>query len=178
MMVRRVATATGPDGQSFIAHDDIVEPLTTTALPGYAWHRLWGFDDPSADPAFASIHDGLAHFPPPGGIRFNLFTVPPASTVRPPLTEELERELERKLPGRSGHMESDQAGMHRTASVDLIYVMSGGVSLELDDGTVNLAAGDTLVQNGTRHAWRNPFDEPCVLVIVLIGAQSGDGRHR
>ena len=27
-----------------------------------------------------------------------------------------------------------------------------------------------LVQNGTRHAWRNPFDEPCVLVVVLVGA--------
>jgi hypothetical protein len=63
-MVRRVATATGPDGRSFIAHDDIVEPLTTTALPGYAWHRLWGFDDPPAGPALASIHDGLGHFPP------------------------------------------------------------------------------------------------------------------
>jgi len=69
-------------------------------------------------------------------------------------------------------MESDQAGMHRTASTDLIYVVSGRVSLELDDGIVNLSTGDTLVQNGTRHAWRNRFDEPCVLAIVLIGSLS------
>ena len=174
MRVRRVITGTGPDGRSFIAGDDMVEPVTTAALPGYAWHRLWGLDDPPADPLPTRTPNGLAHFPPPGGVRFNLFTVPPASTVRPALTDDLERELERKLPGRSRHMESDQAGMHRTASVDLICVLSGRVSLELDDGTVNLAAGDTLVQNGTRHAWRNPSDEPCVLAIVLIGARSVD----
>jgi hypothetical protein len=28
------------------------------------------------------------------------------------------------------------------------------------------------VQNGTRHAWRNPYDEPCVMVVVLIGANN------
>ena len=49
--------------------------------------------------------------------------------------------------------------------------MSGRVVLELDDGaTVELGPGDTVVQNGTRHAWRNPFDEPATLVVVLIGA--------
>jgi catechol 2,3-dioxygenase-like lactoylglutathione lyase family enzyme/mannose-6-phosphate isomerase-like protein (cupin superfamily) len=162
MLVRRVATGTGPDGRSFVANDEMVEPVTTEALPGYAWHRLWGFDGPA--------RDGLDHFPPVGGVRFNVFTVPPESTVRPPLTEDLRLELERKLPGRSRHMESDQAGMHRTASVDLIYVVSGRVSLDLDDGSVDLSAGDTLVQNGTRHAWRNTSTEPCVLAIVLIGA--------
>ena len=32
-----------------------------------------------------------------------------------------------------------------------------------------MGPGDTVIQNGTRHAWRNPFDEPCVMVVVLIG---------
>jgi hypothetical protein len=26
------------------------------------------------------------------------------------------------------------------------------------------------VQNGTRHAWRNPFDEPCTIAVTLVGA--------
>jgi len=172
MLVRRVATATAPDGRSFIARDEIIEPVTSAALPGHEWHRLWGFDSPAANPTAAAAPDGSDHFPPAGGIRFNLFTVPPDSTVRPQLTDDLRHELDRKLPGRSHHMESDQAGMHRTASTDLIYVVSGRVSLELDDGIVNLSTGDTLVQNGTRHAWRNRFDEPCVLAIVLIGSLS------
>lgn len=49
--------------------------------------------------------------------------------------------------------------------------MSGRVVLELDDGaTRELSAGDTVIQNGTRHAWRNPFDEPYVVAVVLVGA--------
>ena len=31
--------------------------------------------------------------------------------------------------------------------------------------------GDTVVQNGTRHAWRSPFSEPCRIVVVLIVAE-------
>jgi quercetin dioxygenase-like cupin family protein len=51
------------------------------------------------------------------------------------------------------------------------YVLSGEVWLELDDGKeVHLRAGDVVVQNGTRHAWRNKNTEPCRLVICLIGA--------
>ena len=43
--------------------------------------------------------------------------------------------------------------------------------LELDDGAqVTLEPGDTVVQNGTRHAWRNPFDEPATFVVTLVGA--------
>ena len=157
MPIRRVVTATGHNGRSFVKYDGDVEAITVAALPGYAWHRLW------------SSPDGGDHFPPAGGVRFNVFTVPPESTVRPPLTAELADELEAKLPGRSRYMESDQAGLHRTATVDLVVVLAGRVRLELDDGTVELAPGDTLVQDGTRHAWRNPHAEPCVLAIVLIG---------
>jgi quercetin dioxygenase-like cupin family protein len=54
-----------------------------------------------------------------------------------------------------------------------VGVMPGRVVLELDDGAcVELGPGDTVVQNGTRHRWRNPFDEPATLVVVLIGATS------
>ena len=50
-------------------------------------------------------------------------------------------------------------------------VISGEVWLELDDGVeVHLRQGDTIVQNGTRHAWRNKSSEPCRLVTILVGA--------
>jgi quercetin dioxygenase-like cupin family protein len=69
------------------------------------------------------------------------------------------------------HMEPDNPGMHTTVTIDFEYVISGRVVLELDDGaTVELGPGDTVVQNGTRHAWRNPFDEPVTLLVVLVGA--------
>jgi len=80
-------------------------------------------------------------------------------------------ELDASLPGMAAHMEPENPGMHTTQTIDFEYVVSGRVVLELDDGaTVELGPGDTVVQNGTRHAWRNPFTEPCQMVVVLLGA--------
>jgi quercetin dioxygenase-like cupin family protein len=60
--------------------------------------------------------------------------------------------------------------MHTTDSIDFEYIVSGEVWLELDDGaTVHLRAGDTVVQNGTRHAWRNRGTEPCRVVVFMLG---------
>jgi quercetin dioxygenase-like cupin family protein len=68
-------------------------------------------------------------------------------------------------------MEPDGLGMHRTDSIDYVLVVSGEVTMALDDGEETvLRAGDTVVQNGTRHAWRNHGTEPCLIVGVAIGA--------
>ena len=80
-------------------------------------------------------------------------------------------EMHTKLPGLAEYLEPDAPGMHTTATIDFEYVVSGRCVLELDDGaTREVGPGDVVVQNGTRHAWRNPFDEPCVMVVFLIGA--------
>jgi len=80
-------------------------------------------------------------------------------------------EIEDKLPGLAGHLEADNPGMHRSDTIDFEYVLTGEVWLELDDGReVHLRAGDTVVQNGTRHAWRNKSPEPCRVVFFLVGA--------
>jgi hypothetical protein len=43
---------------------------------------------------------------------------------------------------------------------------------ELDDGQkVHLRQGDCIVQNGTRHRWRNPLPEPCL--FVSLGGKRG-----
>lgn len=59
---------------------------------------------------------------------------------------------------------------HRTSSIDYAVVLSGSIEMELDDGTVRLAAGDVLVQRGTMHNWVNKGTEPCVIAFILIGA--------
>lgn len=167
--VRRIVTSTH-GARSHVSDESLVEPVRVAALPGYAWHRIWSLDPPPADPPDPRVSKDYSHFPPPGGVRFTVYTVPPqGSGPRPALTAAAERELEQALPGRSAHMESGQDGMHSSPSLDLICVLSGEIWLELDDGEVRLRQGDCIVQNGTRHAWRNRSESPCSMAIVLIG---------
>jgi quercetin dioxygenase-like cupin family protein len=69
-------------------------------------------------------------------------------------------------------LSSDRPGMHRTATMDMILVVSGACILELDEGEVKLNAGDVLIQSGTMHAWQNPFDQPCRLLAAIVGARN------
>ena len=136
-------------------------------------HVRRGSDEPCRFPDGGSEPAVVQYFPPLGGFHFGLFTVPPDSET---MTEGLDSvetldEIEQKLPGLAGHLEPDADVMHTTASIDYEYVVSGRVVLELDDGaTRELGPGDTVIQNGTRHAWRNPYDETCFIVAVLVGA--------
>jgi quercetin dioxygenase-like cupin family protein len=78
--------------------------------------------------------------------------------------------MEAKLPGLATHMEPNHPGMHTTDTIDFEYIIEGEVWLDLDDGaTVQLRAGDTVVQNGTRHRWRNEGAEPCRIVVFMVG---------
>jgi quercetin dioxygenase-like cupin family protein len=61
---------------------------------------------------------------------------------------------------------------HRTDSIDYVIVLSGGVTMELDDQSVELRAGDLLVQRGTVHNWVVSGTEPCILGVVLVSAAS------
>src|SRR5262249_32632274 len=51
--------------------------------------------------------------------------------------------------------------MHRTRSVDYAIIMSGEITMLLDDGEVKFRAGDVLVQQATNHAWVDRGTEPC-----------------
>lgn len=173
MSVRRVVTGHDDNGKAVFASDELVDPVTLDLLPDTEFYRLWGSDDASRFPDDGSAPSAIQYFPPVGGFRFGIFTVAPDSVV---MLEDLDieaalTEMETKLPGLAGHMEPDNPGMHATATIDYEYVVSGRAVLELDDGaTREVMAGDTVVQNGTRHAWRNHWGEPCVMVVALIGA--------
>ncbi len=173
MKVRRVVTGHTRDGKATVVSDTEVDAITLDLLGGAEFHRLWGADEAPTFPDDGSPRPAPAYFPPVGGFRFGLFTVGPQSVA---LQEDLDfqralAEMEQKLPGLAGHLEVDNPGMHTTNTIDFEYVISGEVWLELDDGKeIHLRAGDTVVQNGTRHAWRNKRSEPCSLVVCLIGA--------
>jgi mannose-6-phosphate isomerase-like protein (cupin superfamily) len=178
MRVRRVVTGHDASGKAVFASDIEVDPLTVTLMPGAEFHRLWGADQAPTFPDDGGATAQPDYFPPVGGYRFGLFTLPPA-TGQVAAGVEVEAalaEMEEKLPGLASYTEPDNPGMHTTDTIDFEVVLSGQVVLELDDGAETvLRPGDTVVQNGTRHRWSNRGSEPAVLAVFITGAHRGPG---
>ena len=174
MSVRRVVTGHDAAGKAVFASDEPVDPVTFALLPGAEFHLLWGADHPPTFPDDGSPTPQPTYFPPVGGYRFGFFTVPPAESAVP-ADLDLEAalgEMDAKLPGLLSYLEPDNPGMHTTDTIDFEVVLSGEVTLELDDGAEKvLRPGDTVVQNGTRHRWVNTGTEPAVVAMFITGAQ-------
>ncbi|HMC53467.1 MAG TPA: cupin domain-containing protein [Acidimicrobiales bacterium] len=173
MKVRRVVTGHDSADKAVFASDQEVEPVTLALVPGAEFHRLWGGDSSPTFPDDGSPPPQATYFPPLGGFRFGFFSLPPAGTGPPPDLDvpAALAEMEKKLPGMVSHMEPDDPGMHTTDTIDFEVVLSGEVVLELDEGAERVVrAGDTVVQNGTRHRWHNRGGEPAVIAVFMVGA--------
>ena len=76
-----------------------------------------------------------------------------------------------RLRGLADHFEKLDPAMHKTNTVDYAVVYDGEIWLELDNGeTMHLKRGDVVVQNGTRHAWRNKGTRPVTMLFFFNGA--------
>ena len=171
--IRRVVTGHATTGKSIIASDEPVAGVGVPGLPGVYLTTLWGADQPLNYPDAGASPPRPDWFPPITGFRFIEFILAPDNT--PPDTSKdaatLARESDRLYPGLMAHMQADDPGMHRSATTDMLYVVSGRCQLELDDGSkTTLVAGDMVVQSGTMHRWHNPFNEPCRVIGGLVGA--------
>jgi mannose-6-phosphate isomerase-like protein (cupin superfamily) len=170
MTTRRIVTGHGPDGRETFLHDGPPpRSFAFTQIPAFAGSVLWatggktgGQDDPT---------EAIASFvPSPGETRLFLMQLPPDSAMADPALDfaALAAEQLAAMPGLAETFEPD--GMHATPTVDYAVLLSGTVDAELGSGeSTRLEPGDVVVQQGTRHAWRNPGDEPARLLFVLIG---------
>jgi mannose-6-phosphate isomerase-like protein (cupin superfamily) len=122
---------------------------------------------------------GTKAFPGPGGTMFRLISYPPRRPegYKPPPGVTYEsglKDLSDKVPGMGDHFERNAPGFHTTDTIDYCVVVRGEMTLELDDGQkVTLKQGDCVVQNGTRHRWRNPLSEPCLMAFISVGGKRG-----
>jgi Cupin domain len=175
MRVRRVVTEHDADGKAVVASDTEVDGIRPALTPGSEFHRLWGGDEAPRFPDDGSPPPHESYFPPVGGYRFGMFAIPPGhrQTAGPPPADRYAAvaEFDAALPGLAGYIEPDAPGMHTTDTIDFEVVLDGQVWLELDDGVeVHLQTGDTVAQNGTRHAWRNHGDTTARLAVFIVGA--------
>ena len=176
---RRALTGRDETGKSvFKSFDATSQIVTFDSRPGVAYYEMYATEEiPSVtghepDPMLTK----KGSFPAPGATLFRLVRFAPrrpeGSKPDPRAYEKFLEELSQKVPGMAEHFERDTPGMHTSDSVDYGIVIRGEMILELDDGkTVHLRQGDCVVQNGTRHRWRNPLSEPCLMAFVLVGGE-------
>ncbi|MFI5035485.1 MAG: cupin domain-containing protein [Acidimicrobiales bacterium] len=151
--------------------DEVVESDRFDLLPGWEFYDIWAGDRIPAFPDRGDMATSTSYFPPVGGFRFSFSVVPPMDT---PAAEGLDldvalAEVDAVMPGMMALIEPD--GMHTTDTIDFEVIVRGQVLLELTDGTSKLLGpGDTVVQNGTRHVWRNPGPESCLMAVFMTGA--------
>ena len=174
MDIRRVVTGHDASGKSVFVSDEAVAPQLPALMPAAEFHLLWGGDETPQFPDDGAMPQWHKYFPPIGGFRFTMLTLPPATGVEELSSLNVDAalaDLAQKLPGMIGYLDASDPGMHTTDTIDFEVVLEGTVVLELDDGAeVTLHAGDTVVQNGTRHRWTNPGDTPARMAVFICGA--------
>ncbi|AWI58285.1 cupin domain-containing protein [Sinorhizobium fredii] len=178
MTFRRVVTAKNAAGKSVVVSDGASpREMALEHTPGFISAPIWtaaGVPTLPYDGRDPMASNGTL-LQSAGGSTFLIVTFPPdAVMMSPEFRPDLAgAEHMAAAPGIAETFEMDNPGMHTTPTMDYGIVLSGKVTLELDDGvTVNLGAGDSVVQHGARHAWRNPNSEPATVAFVLIGAET------
>jgi mannose-6-phosphate isomerase-like protein (cupin superfamily) len=165
MNVRRVVTGHDTSGKSVFVSDEVV-----AAAPATGFHRLWGGDETPQFPDDGAMPEHRTYFPPIGGFRFGMFAIPPEAVAGSGM-DPARTDIEIEAPGLLRYMDPSDPGMHTTDTIDFEVVLEGTVVLELDDGAeVTLNPGDTVVQNGTRHRWRNGGDSTARIAVFMCGA--------
>lgn len=180
MKIRRIVTGHDAHGSAvFVSDGDAPRAQLFKHIPGHAFAQVWSTAPGAALPAAAGdpTTAGGSVVPLAGGSSLLVVTFPPDSVMMDPAMDHAAAgaELAAALPGLIECFEMDHPGMHTTASIDYGIVLSGELWLELDHGAVKqVGPGDIVVQQGTRHAWRNRGSEPATVAFVLLGAARGE----
>ena len=179
---KRALTGRDEAGKSVFKSFDVTSKVVEIdASPGLTFYELYMTE---GVPALTGLEPdpmlkGTKAFPGPGGTMFRLISYPPKRPEgwKPPpgvTPESGLRELTEKVPGMGDHFERGVPGMHTSDTIDYGVVVRGEMTLELDDGQkIHLRQGDCIVQNGTRHRWRNPLSEPCLMAFISVGGKRG-----
>jgi len=170
--LRRIVTGHNAAGKSVVTIDGPPGNLIERAGGGLA--EIWNIGDgpqSSADQTDRAA-DTVILSPPEGGSKFRYFMIPPNDPDLP--REELEAATAAAFEAiGAGHERPDTARdprMHKTPTVDYIILLSGKVTLLLDEDERDLKPFDVVVQRGTNHAWVNHGTEPALLIAVLVDA--------
>jgi hypothetical protein len=170
MQTRRIVTGHDGAGKAVVLSDGPApEYKRFTHVPGLEATLVWQTaGTEAADRSVAAT----TWLPGPQETALLVITFPPDAVMKSGSFDPMAAGMEyvQNMPGLAECFEPDNPGMHRTATIDYAILLSGEIVLELDDGrTTALRVGDVVVQQATRHAWRNPSAQPATLAFAMGG---------
>ena len=169
--VRRIVTMDDAGGKSVAIEDERVGDVRTDpARPGFVSTRIWVTAATPVRIKHARETLALPHCmePPPRGSICRIVTFPPDAAFRRKVGGAEVAAFFRAMGSPEASTYSPKAPhpyMQKTRTLDFCLVLDGEITLVLDTEEVHLAAGDTVVQRGTNHAWSNRSDRPCTIAI-------------
>lgn len=170
--LRRIVTGHNEAGQSIVVFEG--PPSNAHERNGAGIAQIWATDSSPVDnqngedAALRKVRLAL----PPMGSLFWLCKVAPAGQVSAADSQcNAAKALERFGAGETVRPASGRADMHTTRTLDYAVVLSGEITLILDQSEVTLKPFDTVVQRGTNHTWENRGSEPALIAFVLLDAK-------
>jgi uncharacterized cupin superfamily protein len=174
--VRRIVTIDDDEGKSVaIADGPSPDVRGDPARPGFSSARIWVAD--SSPVRIGAYRDTVLRphtiEPPRGGSVCRVVTFPPDDTFRGKVGAKEVEAFFRAMGSPAASTYSADAPhlyMQKTRTLDFCLILEGEITLVLDTAEVHLKAGDTVVQRGTNHAWRNRSKKPCRIAFSLHDA--------
>jgi mannose-6-phosphate isomerase-like protein (cupin superfamily) len=171
-VLRRVVTGLNEDGRSCVILDGVPPSPLSVSQAGTSSFALWqthgprasnrGSEDAAAKPFDISMERGASKF-----VAVCFPPVPDAAN----LSYAERKVLARTAVGAARRTQHDHPGMHATNTVDYVVILSGELTLVLDEGETVLRAGDVLIDRGVAHAWENCGLEPVIFIAALVDAE-------
>lgn len=175
---RRIVTGhTATNRATIVADAPPARVFDNLGEEGLVFYEVWNtretpalIDRNDAEPA----EERLMLAPPKGGTRIRVLDIPPDKP-----NADFDSVFE-NIGGKDAHVgeaSKRHASFHRTESIDYGIVLSGEITLLVDDTEVVAREGDIVVQRGTNHGWVNRTERPCRIAFILIdGVFDGDLR--
>lgn len=173
--IRRIVTGVNPAGKSIVIKDG-PSPLQFDVLSVH-WTEVWRTAGAPAQLAMTQdpAQSELALEPAPHGTIIRFVEFMPAQGPPPADMGEVRKQVAAAFAsfGAAHALVPDARHpmMHRTKTVDYGILLTGQITLILDEGEVTLQPSDVVIQRGTAHSWENRGTTPALMAFVLVDAQ-------
>lgn len=173
--VRRVVTGLDANGRSRVTIDGLSPHVMARDASGVT--EIWTSGESPASYDFEGDRAvfPIKHDPVNGGSLCRVIEMAPGAAIPDGTPLEALLEVSRAMfTGLQSDFEptletvARHPSFHKTNSLDYLVILSGQLTMLMDEGEVTLDAGDVIVQQGVLHGWRVEGDEPVRMFAVLI----------